>query len=501
MTVSWSGRDEEPVALGVVGGVDDDGQGVADGGLEALGQLRPADAAGEQRRRSSAPSSGSATSPIRVDRLAVVRRGHADEDRRKPSSRYGAIASAIRLRRAARCGPLPGSRRRSPGTARGPRPRAARTSSRMTIGKLTVSSISDGSRPTRRRSARRGRRGSPGPARTCAARVPGVARSATVRSGLLRARAADEDRQVRLDRPRLARGRRASCRSGRRASNRSPSSSRAHQPDRLVEPVEALAEARPEVDAEGVVLPLEPRAADAEDRPAVADVVHRRRELRGQPGVAERVGADHEARGGSGSSTDAVAVRTTSLRRSAAPTARRSRSRWSHVQTLSQPAASAAWAASGTGARSSSATRAGRRIASSSRERLPELGQPVDRLGVVRPHQVGDDVAEADLDRRPELVGDLARRAEVRMVVRPVACRRCRARASPRTRARLGRVVADDQPVRDASARSRRGSGRPRRSAREDRVLRPAPRARRRCSRRRRSGRSSGASSSARSRR
>ena len=39
---------------------------------------------------------------------------------------------------------------------------------------------------------------------------------------------------------------------------------------------------------------LEPGAADAEDGPAVADVVERRRELRGEPGVAERVRADHQ---------------------------------------------------------------------------------------------------------------------------------------------------------------------------------------------------------------
>ena len=38
--------------------------------------------------------------------------------------------------------------------------------------------------------------------------------------------------------------------------------------DRLVEPVEPLAEAAAEVDPEGVVLALEPGAADAEDRAA-----------------------------------------------------------------------------------------------------------------------------------------------------------------------------------------------------------------------------------------
>ena len=51
----------------------------------------------------------------------------------------------------------------------------------------------------------------------------------------------------------------------------------------------------PEVrDPERLVLALEPRAADPEDRPAARHVVERRGELRGEPGVAERVGADHQ---------------------------------------------------------------------------------------------------------------------------------------------------------------------------------------------------------------
>ena len=69
----------------------------------------------------------------------------------------------------------------------------------------------------------------------------------------------------------------------------------ADQHDRLVQPAETLAEARPEVDAEGLVLALEPGATDAEHRAAAGDVVERRRELGRQPGVAERVGPDHQA--------------------------------------------------------------------------------------------------------------------------------------------------------------------------------------------------------------
>ena len=64
---------------------------------------------------------------------------------------------------------------------------------------------------------------------------------------------------------------------------------------RLVEPVEALAEAGPEVDAVRGVLRLHPGAAEAEDRPAAGDVVERRGELGHEPRVAERVGADEQA--------------------------------------------------------------------------------------------------------------------------------------------------------------------------------------------------------------
>ena len=72
----------------------------------------------------------------------------------------------------------------------------------------------------------------------------------------------------------------------------------AHRPDRLVEPVQALAEARPELDPVGPVLGLHPRAADAQDRPAAADVVEGRRGLGHDPWVAERVGADEQPEAG-----------------------------------------------------------------------------------------------------------------------------------------------------------------------------------------------------------
>ena len=52
---------------------------------------------------------------------------------------------------------------------------------------------------------------------------------------------------------------------------------------------------RAEVEPEGVVLALEPAAAETEDEPAARQVVDGRRELGGQPRVAERVGADEQA--------------------------------------------------------------------------------------------------------------------------------------------------------------------------------------------------------------
>ena len=75
---------------------------------------------------------------------------------------------------------------------------------------------------------------------------------------------------------------RAAARTARRASRRSglvrhplAVEQPADEPDRLVEPVEPLAEARSEVDPERVVLALEPAAAEAEDEPAVGQVVER----------------------------------------------------------------------------------------------------------------------------------------------------------------------------------------------------------------------------------
>ena len=120
----------------------------------------------------------------------------------------------------------------------------------------------------------------------------GVARGGPQR--LLAAGAADQDREPRLDRPRLA----------DRVDHRvEPAGMRdllageqpLDQPDRLLQPVEPLAEARPEIEPECFVLALEPAAADAEDEPAVRKVIERRRQLRGEARVAERVRGDEQA--------------------------------------------------------------------------------------------------------------------------------------------------------------------------------------------------------------
>ena len=126
-----------------------------------------------------------------------------------------------------------------------------------------------------------------------ARRVPGIGALGDGPQGLLRAGAADQDRQVRLDRSRLA----------ERVLQRVEAADMAEplaveqapdEHDRLVQPVEPLADAGGEVDAVGVVLALEPGAADPEHCAPARDVIERDRELRGQTRVAHGVGADHQ---------------------------------------------------------------------------------------------------------------------------------------------------------------------------------------------------------------
>ena len=72
------------------------------------------------------------------------------------------------------------------------------------------------------------------------------------------------------------------------------------QTHRFLEPVEALAEAGPEIEPERVVLAPEPARADPEDEPAARDVVERRRELCGEARIAKRVRGDQQAQPGAG---------------------------------------------------------------------------------------------------------------------------------------------------------------------------------------------------------
>ena len=123
--------------------------------------------------------------------------------------------------------------------------------------------------------------------------VVGVARHRP--QGLLLAAPADHDRHVLPNRNRmvlevLERVVTAGLRSDDLAIQES-----ADRPGGLVEPGEALADRRSEVDAVGEVLVPEPGRAKPGDRPAVADVVECRHGLGDEPGIAERVRPDEEA--------------------------------------------------------------------------------------------------------------------------------------------------------------------------------------------------------------
>ena len=120
----------------------------------------------------------------------------------------------------------------------------------------------------------------------------------------------------------------------------------AHQHHRLVEPVEAPAGGLAERDPERVVLALEPRAADAQDRAAARDVVEGRGEL-GR--VARGCGTcwpRPSGRGGPAVVSGASPARTIQPSKIGCSHGPKIARRWSHVQIESQPASSAARAAS-----------------------------------------------------------------------------------------------------------------------------------------------------------
>ncbi len=128
----------------------------------------------------------------------------------------------------------------------------------------------------------------------CPGRVPGVGVAGHRPEGLLRAAAADQDRQVRLDGAGEL-GRIVESVGRAVVVDRLPVEQPPDDPDRLIEPVEPLAEAGPEVDPVGLVLALEPGAPDAQHGPSVADVVEGGGELGGQAWVPEGVRPDHQA--------------------------------------------------------------------------------------------------------------------------------------------------------------------------------------------------------------
>src|SRR4029078_3520373 len=74
-----------------------------------------------------------------------------------------------------------------------------------------------------------------------------------------------------------------------------PVEQRPDRRDGLVQPVQALPDAGPELNAVGLVLQLHPCPTDAEDRPPTARVIDRRDRLRDDARVAERVRADQQA--------------------------------------------------------------------------------------------------------------------------------------------------------------------------------------------------------------
>ena len=109
------------------------------------------------------------------------------------------------------------------------------------------------------------------------------------------ARAADHDRQVRLDRA-VAPG------ADRRTGSGRPAGEVATPPSRTVRTPQTASSSQsrrwpglaPKSMPWARVLVVEPRAAEAEDRPAVADVVERRGHLGHEPGIAEGVGTDQQ---------------------------------------------------------------------------------------------------------------------------------------------------------------------------------------------------------------
>ena len=146
--------DEQPVALEVVAGVDDDGEAGADGRLEPACEPRPADAAGELDDPPGRPAHGRASSAVRTSPIRSIvslsyGRRHPDDDLDHAQVAIRPEAVGDRGGRAEQDGHVAHGRDPVVGELglRAPA-RASAGSSRTMIGKLTVLSIRPGSRPT-----------------------------------------------------------------------------------------------------------------------------------------------------------------------------------------------------------------------------------------------------------------------------------------------------------------------------------------------------------------
>src|SRR4051794_20609546 len=124
------------------------------------------------------------------------------------------------------------------------------------------------------------------------ARVPTVGPERHRSERLLRTGPTDEDRQVRLDRTRLAQRVVEPVEAAFVAEPLAVEES-ADEHHRLIEPVEPLTDRR-EVDGVGLMLAGETGGTDPQGRAAHGEGVERRGELRDVARIAERVGADHE---------------------------------------------------------------------------------------------------------------------------------------------------------------------------------------------------------------
>ena len=268
------GHHEQPVALRVVAGVDDDRQ-VARRGAPARPSASFAPptppASATTRRHASRVEAARRTSPIR----SIVSRSYgagmptmtcrkprsmirpeAVGDRSAGSPTWTSPALVVRPGRSTRC---------SPGTASSAAARVSRMTSREADRHLDRRRVAADVRAV----LAQDRRPSPRAPRSIAADVfHCVAVAGDRPQRLLRPGPADQDRQAALDGPRLAQRVVHPVDAALVASTRSPSSSRRMSITDSSSRSSRSPKPDSEVDAEGLVLALEPGAADAEDRPA-----------------------------------------------------------------------------------------------------------------------------------------------------------------------------------------------------------------------------------------